>query len=201
MTPPPLQMKQVLPAVDETSCEVQRPEMTRRQNSRAGMIWLVNDGNEEDEDEDKKKEASSSSSTSDGSGFDSNEAQPPSPVASSDIFGPYNSTYRQTRDTWASTAEMSLSFATPRNLTMLGSDFDDRPQTSESMENAMWRGEDEEQSEQAFWSPTIPEKSKRRSQSKETVEKAVRFQETPTTPTRKSSGSVGKSVDGSSAFL
>lgn len=195
-TPPPtIQMKQVLPAVNETSCEVQqRPdEMTQRQSSRAGMIWLVSEDNEEEEN-----------SSSGGSGFDSNEAQPPSPVASSDIFGPYNSTYRQARDTWASTADTSLSFATPRNLTMLGSDFDDRPQTSESMENAMWRDGDDDHHEQSgrdSWSPSIPEKSKRRSQSKDAVGKAVRFQETPTTPTRKSSGSGGKSVDGSSAFL
>lgn len=204
-TPPPMQMKQVLPAVDETSYAVQRPGgMTRRQSSRAGRIWLVNDETEEEDEEEgkKKKEASSSSSSSDGTGFDSNEAQPPSPVASSDIFGPYNSTYRQTRDTWASTADMSLSFATPRNLTMLGSDFDDRPQTSESMEDAMWRGDDDDvQSGRDSWSSSIPEKSKRRSQSKETVEKAVRFQETPTTATRKSSGSGGQSVDGRSAFL
>lgn len=203
-TPPPMQMKQVLPAVDETSYAVQRPGgMTRRQSSRAGRIWLVNDEDEEeDEEEVNKKEASSRNSSSDGTGFDSNEAQPPSPVASSDIFGPYNSTYRQTRETWASTADMSLSFATPRNLTMLGSDFDDRPQTSESMEHALWRSDDDDvQSRRDSWSPSIPEKSKRRSQSKETVEKAVRFQETPTTATRKSSGSGRQSVDGRSAFL
>lgn len=189
-----MQMKQVLPAADETSCELQqRPDgMTRRQSSRAGRIWLVDDDNEEE-----------NGSSSGGSGFDSNEAQPPSPVASSDIFGPYNSTCRQTRDTWASTADMSLSFATPRNLTMLGSDFDDPPRTGESMENAMWRddNDDYEQSGRGSWSPSIPEKSKRRSQNREPGEKVVRFQEHPTPPTRKSSGSGDKSENGSSAFL
>lgn len=229
-TPPPpvLQMKQVLPAIDDTSCELQQPgDLTRRQSNRAGRIWLVN--NDSDEEEKKKqmvKESSGSNSnssnrnSSSGSGtdFDSNEAQPPSPVASSDIFGPYNSTYRHTRDTWATSTDMSLSFASPRNLTMLGSDFDDDEnypsRMSESMEHAMWHGddddvddddeeEDQQQSDGDLWAPSIPERSKRRSQTKRPGEKAVRFQETPTTPTRrKSSGSGGRErVDGSSAFL
>lgn len=212
ITPPPpsLQMKQVLPAIDDTSCELQRPSgMTRRQSNRAGRIWLVNnDSEEEQEVEARKSSSSNSSSSGGGSGFDSNEAQPPSPVASSDIFGPYDSTYRQTRDTWATSTDMSLSFSTPRNLTMLGSDFDEDPsRMSQSMEDAMWHGEDddddeEQQSEGESWRPSVPERSKRRSQIKGTREKAVRFQETPTMPTRKSSGSGGdERVDGSSAFL
>lgn len=178
--PASLEMKQAVPAGAIRSVpwtgSTTALDTRRRNTDRSGGVFYVHsdDGN------------------SNGSGFGSTEAQPPSPVASSDIFGPYNNTYRPGRDTWASSVGMGA-FSTPRNLSIV----DDGDGFGRGSMGSLWR--DEEQDRRDLWTPTVPEQSRSTSRSKE-LDRTVRFEE-DSVAFGGTSGNGRGSADGSSAFL
>ncbi|KAJ4393420.1 hypothetical protein N0V93_002630 [Gnomoniopsis smithogilvyi] len=177
--PAPLEMRQpVVPAGAIRTVQRSWGTVPSQSHRSEGFYYI------DDEEEDG----------SNGSGLDSTEAQPPSPVASSDIFGPYNSTYRPGRDTWASSVGMS--FSTPRNVSILDDTGLETPRMSGSTESIL---PDEEQDRRDSWTPTIPQRSKPGPWSKE-LDRTVRFKDDSTTLSRRSRSRDG-SVNGSSAFL
>lgn len=139
------------------------------------------------------------------SSFYSDEAQPPSPVASSDILGPYSpvaasssarsSFQRPRRDAWGPSGTVSSGF---HRRDVPDSDAGWKRQGVGELIETICRAEEEiEENGRELWIPPFPKPGTARLQDRR-EERAVRFEELPTALSRHNSSG---SMDGSSAFI